>query len=112
MKTANYAQAIRLSLILLPGLLQASAIVNSSLTLTQLQILPSSGTLHFLSPITATAFTEALTSLGELDQQFASVDNGDAIEASLTSLAAANAAASAMSLTAAVSGHIDSTTTA
>ena len=108
MKKTNYARTMLLTLLLSPGLLHASAIVNSSISLTQLQILPSSGTLQFLSPITATAFTEALTSLGELDQQFASADDADATAASLTSLAAANAIGSAPSLTAAVSGHIDS----
>src|SRR5436305_1201370 len=112
MKRTNYLRTMLLIFLLWPGLLRAGTIVNSFINLTQLRILPSAGTVHFLSPITAIAFTEARTSLGEFDQQFTAVDNGDAIEASLTSLAAANATASATSLTAAVSGQINSDTDA
>jgi hypothetical protein len=86
--------------------------VNSYLDLTQFQIVPSAGTVHLLSPVTATAFTEALNSLGQLDQQFTSADNGTATTTAITTLSTAAAAASAISSTASVMGQVNSNTAA
>lgn len=81
------------------GILHAGVIANSSLTLTQFQILPSSGSVQFLSPITATAFAQALDSLGGLDQHFNSIDDGATSAAALSALAGATAGASATAFT-------------
>lgn len=89
------------------GILRASVVANSTMNLTQLQILPSSGSLSFLSPITATGFSEALDSLGGLDQQFNSADDGDTATTALSGLAAANAAASAVTFTASASSGVN-----
>lgn len=48
----------------------ASVIANAQIGLTRLQIIPSAGTVIFLSPWMAEAFAQAQNSLGELDQNF------------------------------------------
>jgi hypothetical protein len=78
-----------------PVSLRADVIVSTSLSLTGLQISPSSGTLQILSPLTASAFAQAQDSLGGLDQQFNSVDDGTTSASALTLLASASGAASA-----------------
>jgi hypothetical protein len=74
--------------------------VNSSLSLNQLQILPSAGTLQIISPFNASAFVQVFDSLGGFDQQFNSADDGVASSGAATGLAYATATASAVSLTA------------
>jgi hypothetical protein len=88
------------------GILSASVVVATSISLTQLRITPTAGSIQFVSPLIsppgcsmpslcATAFTQAQDSLGGLQQQFNLADNGATSATSTTSLASANAAASA-----------------
>jgi hypothetical protein len=102
MKRIVRESAILLALCLHPatGIVQASVIANSSLTLTQFQILPSTGSVRFLSPVTATTFAQVQDSLGGLDQQLNTIDDAAALATASTTLANANAAASAPARTA------------
>ena len=79
----------------LPPALQAGVIVSTSLTLTSLQITPSSGTVQFL-PVNASAFASALDSLGGADANFDSQDDSSVNVSALVALAAANASADAI----------------
>jgi hypothetical protein len=76
-----------------PAILQANVIVNSTLNLTQLQILPASGSVQFLSPLTAAAFVNAQDSLGNADSNFDSQDGGTAAVSAAALLASAAASA-------------------
>jgi hypothetical protein len=96
---AKWAGCLSLGLCVATGTLKATAIANGSITLTQFQISVSSGTINLASPITATAFGEALDSFGGFDQLFNSMDDGSTSAAALTSLAAANAQMSALLFT-------------
>lgn len=78
-----------------PASLRADVIVSTSLSLTGLQISPSSGTLQILSPLTASAFAQAQDSLGGLDQHFNSADDGATSATALTLFANSSGAASA-----------------
>jgi hypothetical protein len=102
MKRIVRNSATLLGLCLYPGtgIVRASVIANSSLSLTQFQILPSSGSIRFLSPVTATGFAQTQDSLGGLDQQSNTIDDAAALAAASTTLANANAAASAPARTA------------
>ena len=55
---------------LYPAAVRADVVIDSSLSLTQLQILPAAGTVQFISSVTASAFTQVFDSLGGADQQF------------------------------------------
>jgi len=90
-----------------PVAVQADIIVSTNLNLTGLEISPSSGTLQVLSPLTASAFAQAQDSLGGLDQQFNSVDDGTTTASALTFLASANGAASAAVLDANASSNVN-----
>lgn len=50
--------------------LRATVIADAQLSLTSLQITPTTGTFTLVSPWMATAFAEAQNSIGELDQHF------------------------------------------
>jgi hypothetical protein len=75
--------------------------------MTKLQILPSSGTVQFLSPFNASAFVQVADSLGGFDQQFDSVDDGATNVSAATALAYATAAASALDMTASAASGIN-----
>jgi hypothetical protein len=90
-----------------PVSLRADAIVNTSLSLTGLQISPSSGILQILSPLTASAFAQAQDSLGGLDQHFNSVDDSATSASALTLLASASGAASAPMLDASAGSGVN-----
>jgi hypothetical protein len=103
-----------ISVCLAGGVLQANVIVSTSLSLTQLSLTPQSGLLHFLpaqdnplSPpectsahLCATAFAQALDSLGGFDQHFKDADNSTANANALTALASAASTGSAPGMTA------------
>ncbi len=91
---------------LFPVVAQGNVIINSSLKLTQLQLLPSAGSVQYLSPFNASTFTQVFDSLGGSDQQYNSVDDGATSSSSTTSLVSATAAASATALTASTSGSL------
>jgi hypothetical protein len=107
MRSTKAFLALCVGCCLCPSALQAGVIVASSLSLTQLQILPSSGTVQFLPPINASAFVQVFDSLGGFDQQFDSVDDGATNVSAATALASAAAAASAVSMTASSSSGIN-----
>jgi len=90
---------IAISVCLLTFSAQAGVIVNTSLSLTQLQISPAFGSLQIQSPFAAGAFAQAQDSLGGFDQQFNSVNDTSTSAAALTALANANSAASMPALT-------------
>jgi hypothetical protein len=85
---------------------QASVIVSSSLSLTQLQILPAAGSVQIISPFNASAFTQVFDSLGGVDQDYNSVDDGATSANSSTTLVSSNAAASAVGLTVSTSSSL------
>jgi hypothetical protein len=85
---------------------RAAVIVNTSLSLDQLQFTPSSGTFQAMNAWTATAFAEALDSLGGFDQHFDSQSGGNASASAATSLASAGSSSSAPSSTAAASSGV------
>ena len=87
------------SLCLIPAVVRADVIINSSLSLLQLQITPSAGLFEILSPFNASAFTQVFDSLGGFDQQFNSADDGATSAGSSTTLVTAMAVASAPALT-------------
>ncbi|HEV3201059.1 MAG TPA: PEP-CTERM sorting domain-containing protein, partial [Bryobacteraceae bacterium] len=86
--------------------IHADVIVNGSLSLTHFQILARGGNLTMMSPVTASAFAEALDSLGALDQNFNSADNASIAVSALTTLGSVSASASGLNFTASVSGGI------
>lgn len=77
----------------------ASAVVNTSLSLTVFQIVLASGTVTILSPVNSLIFAQAQDSLGGLDQNFNSVNDMPTSTSAATSPANASAAASAADLT-------------
>jgi hypothetical protein len=95
------------ALTMCPALLQASVIVNSTLNLTQLQILPASGSVLFLSPFTAAAFVNAQDSLGNADSNFDSQDDGTAAVSAAALLASAAASADAPNKLAGASSFVN-----
>jgi len=97
--------ALFLALTSYPAMLRAAVIVSTSLSLTSFQILPSTGSVQFIHPTTASAFAQVFDTLGGSDQQFNTIDDGSTSAVAATALAHAMAAASAPALTAsAVSG--------
>jgi hypothetical protein len=107
MRSATASLALCVGFCLCPSALQAGVIVASTLNLTQLQILPSSGTVQFLPPINASAFVQVFDNLGGFDQQFDSVDDGATNVSAATALAFASAAASAVSMTASTTAGLN-----
>jgi hypothetical protein len=87
--------------------LEAGVIVNTSISLTNLQILPASGTLDLLSPLTASAYASVFNSLGGADSQFNTIDNGATSASASTAYATANTAASATALTTSASNAVN-----
>jgi len=98
--------AVVVLLVLCP-VLRADVIVSTTLSLTNLQILPGSGTLDILSGFGASAFTSVYDSLGGFDQQFNTVTGAATSANSATSMANATAAASALKLTESASSGVD-----
>lgn len=96
-----------------PGLLalaiplQANVLVDTSVRLTSLQISPSAGSIQWITPLSASAFVEALDSLGGSDQKFGSADDAAISLSALTTLASANAGADAVSRTATADSHVN-----
>lgn len=88
-------------------MLRAGVIVSSSLNLTQFQILPTAGSVQFISPTTASAFTQVFDTLGGFDQQFNTIDDGSTSASAATALAHAMAAASATALTASAASGVN-----
>jgi hypothetical protein len=78
----------------------ADAVVSTSLSLTNLQIIPNSGTL-ILSPVSVSAFAQALDSLGGFSQS----DDNPANAA--TTVASASGEASAAALTGSVTANVN-----
>jgi hypothetical protein len=60
---------LSLALGLASAAVRADVIVNSSLSLTHLQITPSTGTLSILPGVNVSTFAQALDSFGGLDQE-------------------------------------------
>ena len=79
--------------------IHADVVGESSLELLQLQILPSTGTVLFTSPVTASAFTQVFDTLGGFAQGYQSSSGGAASANASTSLAHATASASALLMT-------------
>lgn len=94
-------------IIILCGMLQfgqsaayATVIASSSISISNLQINPASGTVIFLDPWSSTAFAEAQNSLGEWDAQFDSNIGGSALANATVTYANASGGANGLSLTA------------
>jgi len=98
-----------LALIVFCPVVRGGAIVNTSLRMTQLQILPASGTLDILSGFNTTAFTSVYDSLGGSAQQFDSEFDTTASASSATALAYATGTASAPNLTASATSGVNIT---
>ena len=92
---------------LYPAAVRADVVIDSSLSLTQLQILPSAGSVQFFSPFNASAFAQVFDSLGGADQQFNSVDDGATSASASTTFAHATASASALSMTASTTAGVN-----
>ncbi len=76
----------------------ADVVVATSLNLTQLQILPSAGSLLVLSPFTASANTQAQDDLSGVSSDFQQMDDGATSASAGTAFASASASASAPAL--------------
>jgi hypothetical protein len=86
---------------------RADVVVSTSVDLTQIQIVPASGSVEFLSPGTAQVFAQAQDSLGGLDQNFDSVSDSSTTLSVSTAVANAGGTASFPTLSAvATSGVI------
>jgi hypothetical protein len=86
--------------------LRAGVIANASISLTSLQIVPTTGTFTLVSPWMATAFAQGQNSLGQLDQHF----SGPGLTANATAMVTdvtASGSADANLLTAGASSMID-----
>jgi hypothetical protein len=81
-----------------PALVHADVVVSTSLSLTDLQIQPASGSVQFISPWTASVFAQAQDSLGGLDAHSDSVVDSATATSAATSLANATGAASFTSM--------------
>jgi hypothetical protein len=90
-----------------PTAVRADVVVSSSLDLSQLQIVPTEGTVEFLSPWTAQVFVQAQDSLGGLDQHFNSVNDSATSASASTALANASGAASFQSLGASAASGVN-----
>ena len=98
MKLTHFRRLV-ISVCLLTVSARAGVIVNTSINLTQLQIIPASGSLQIQSPFVAGAIAQAQDSLGGFDQHSNSVNDTGTSAAALTALASANSAASVPALT-------------
>jgi hypothetical protein len=88
--------------------IKADVIVQSNLSLFQLQITPSAGTLQILPPFTASANASAEDSITGLSpQQFNQVNDSATSASASTAFANANGAASAVLLTASASSGVN-----
>ena len=100
--------------LLTPRWVYATAIANSTIAFSNLQITPSTGTIIFLYDWTAEAFAQAQNSLGQLAQQFDSSFGGAAAANATVTFATSAGNASATNLTGSASSsvNIPGTTTA
>jgi hypothetical protein len=110
MISCNLSRKLALLILTVVGLLTphavyATAIANSAISFSNLQIVPASGTVVFLDFWTAEAFAQAQNSLGELDQQFSSSFGGVAQANAVVTFATGNANASALNISAAADSH-------
>lgn len=78
----------------------ADVVVQSSLNFSNLQIVPSSGLLQILSPVTASANAQAQDDISGMDSQFNQINDAATSAAAATAFASASAAASSVLLTA------------
>jgi hypothetical protein len=84
--------------ILIPGSIHATAIADSQISFSNLQIIPASGTIVFLDGWTAEAFAQAQNGLGELANQCDSSTGGSASANAAVSFATSHASASAVTV--------------
>src|SRR5215469_69640 len=99
MDKRTLARNLVLALALSATTVHADVVGESSLELLQLQILPSTGPVLFTSPVTASAFTQVLDTVGGFAQDYQSSSGGAASASASTSLAHATASASALLMT-------------
>lgn len=81
-----------------PAMLQADVVVKTFVSLEQLQILPSSGSVVFLSPWTAQVAVHAEDSISGVDERSGSVTDSSLVLSAATALANADGAASTASV--------------
>ncbi|MGY6274215.1 hypothetical protein [Methylomonas sp. MgM2] len=77
----------------------AVVITDSSLTLSNIQITPTSGSVVFQDPLIAEVFTQAANSMGELDQQYDFSMGGAVSQIAATTWAAGSGQADAAAMT-------------
>jgi hypothetical protein len=85
----------------------SSVVVNTSLSLTNLQISPTTGTLEILSPVTVSVFAQAPSSSGTYDQESDIVNDAAASVNASADLANASGAGSASALTGSVTANVN-----
>jgi len=96
-----------------PTAARAGVIVDSLISLTQLQIVPSTGVVQILSPFTASAFAQAADNTGGYSVNFNQVDDGSTpLTTAATAYASASGYASSFGdlanlLTASASSRVD-----
>src|SRR5215471_13156114 len=73
---ASLPLVLGIALWLHPQPVRADVLVDTILDLNTLQIVPASGMVEFLSPLTAQVFVQAQDSLGGFDQNFVTVTDG------------------------------------
>jgi hypothetical protein len=86
---------------------KADVVVISSLSLSQLQIVPTSGTLQILSPFSASANAQAQDDISGMNSQFNQVNDSATSAAAATAFAIASGAASSVSLTASAASGVN-----
>ena len=93
--------------LLTPRCVHATAIANSAISFSNLQIAPSTGTILFLDDWSAEAFAQAQNSLGELNNQFDSSIGGAAAANATVTFATSADNASATNLTGSASSSVN-----
>lgn len=93
--------------LLTPRCVYATAIANSTISFSNLQITPATGTIIFLDDWTAEAFAQAQNSLGQLVSQFNSSTGGAAAANATVTFATSAGNASATNLTGSASSSVN-----
>ena len=104
---ATYFRTTVLVVLMSATAAHASVIVSTSLSLTSLTIVPNTGTVEIISPLSASAFAYTFDSLGGSDANFNSVDDDSTSVSAATTLATAVGAASAPALTTSASSGVN-----
>jgi hypothetical protein len=86
------------SLLCIPEAGYADSVAISSVSFSNLQIVPASGTVQFLDEWSSQAFAQGQNSLGEVDNQFSSTSGGTSSITAAVTYAGASATADAVSL--------------